>query len=109
MASGQGHVNVASMLLKDSRVHPGDCGNAAIQLASLRGHLQIVQILLEDSRVNPGDDNNFAIRYASRNGHLQIVDRLLEDSRIDFDVALKIACENGYYHYYVNSYPRNKK
>jgi hypothetical protein len=46
--------------------------------------------------VNPGDENNAAIQYASRNGHFQIVQRLLEDSKIDFDVAFKIACENGY-------------
>lgn len=100
-ALNNGHLEVATLLLNDKRVNPGDCDNNAIVLACSKGQVKIVEFLLKDPRVDPNARNNEPLCNAVKNGQLQVVKLLLKDKRVDPNSnkgeALHIAIENGYY------------
>jgi ankyrin repeat protein len=83
LACENGHADIASLLLNDSRIDPIGYANYAIRAACINGHTDIVKLLLQDGRADPTDCWNAAIQHASKNGHIDVVKALLQDGRVD--------------------------
>jgi ankyrin repeat protein len=50
-AAENGHIEIVSLLLSDSRVDPSARDNEALKYAARKGHTEVVKLLLSDSRV----------------------------------------------------------
>ncbi|KAJ3133178.1 hypothetical protein HK100_004589 [Physocladia obscura] len=113
IACEHGHVNVAALLLKDSRVDPNaECSileldgceeevilqkNVHLITAALNGHINVVELLLKDFR-RQGNESQ-ALVAAARAGHLHVARLLLSDARCDptwdESACLRAACYFG--------------
>lgn len=78
-----GHLEIAKLLLQDSRVNPAAKNNYPLLRSAECGYTDIVQILLQDPRVDPSARDSAALGYAVLNGHEEIVKLLLQDGRVD--------------------------
>jgi hypothetical protein len=98
-ACSNSQVEIARMLLADSRVDPSSLCNMCICIASDRGFLDIVKMLLNDARVDPSSGDNYSIRFASGHGHAEVVKLLLDDTRVvlsaDDKFAIRLAIEDA--------------
>ena len=83
-AAKNGHKDVVTELLKDSRVNPSAEDNFAIKWAVVNGHQDVIKLLLEDYRVDPSAEDNWAIRFASQHCHKDVVE-LLEQHQYKLD------------------------
>ena len=86
-ASGNGHVEVVELLLRDERVDPSVRDQQALYWAAVRGHMPVLERLLRDERVDPSANGQCAIRWAIEAGRVVVVDRLLRDPRVDPSAA----------------------
>ncbi len=97
-SSANGRNTIVQLLLKDIRIKPENCANAAIINASINGHISTVKLLLVCPEVNIGDQSNLAIRKAALNGCVEMVKLLLSQKQVDpSDVknsAIKLAYKN---------------
>ncbi|KAJ3089709.1 hypothetical protein HK100_007671 [Physocladia obscura] len=103
----QGHVEIVSKILKDSRVDPTARNNQALLFAGTIGSLEIVDLLLKDLRIDPtisSEARNIwgcrnAFSRACKNGHEAIMERFLQDPRIDpsADRSIRFAAEKGHF------------
>lgn len=78
-----GYSKAVELFLKDPRVDPSICNDAAMRYSCEDGRLEIAKLLLKDSRVNPCASNNYAIIWACQKGHWDVVSLLLHDGRAD--------------------------
>ena len=88
-----GHAEIVTLLLKDSRIDVNTANNdgkTGFTLACEKGHREIISLLLQDFRVNINkrdNDGYTGFIYACEKGHTEIVRLLLKDSRIDVNKA----------------------
>jgi ankyrin repeat protein len=103
-ACGNGHLELAKLLLKDSRVNPNVASSInprayPIVLAIDNGHQEIVKLLVTNPRVDLTVDNNYPIRGSSSRGYTEVVKLLLENPTVDpgsiNSIALRLAIESG--------------
>ena len=98
-----GHTEIVTLLLKDSRIDVNSediNGKTGLMCACEKGQVEIVSVLLQDSRidVNKGNINGMTgFMYACKNGHREIVTLLSKDSRINVNKTDKYG-KTGFIH-----------
>lgn len=82
------HVDIAAMLLADSRVidvnQERNTGATAFFKACQNGHVDVVSLMLEDKRVDVNKTehtDSTPLWFAAQNGHLKVVEVLLASGR----------------------------
>jgi ankyrin repeat protein len=94
-AAANGHAEVVSALLADSRTNPHKRSNnrfSAMLWAATNGHAKVVRRILEDGRVDPNETTGFgrtALHLAASGGHAEVVRVLLMDGRADTNRTCK--------------------
>jgi len=99
MACQEGHKEVVTLLLADSRVDPNKPKNnqtTPFFMVCQNGHKEVVPLLLADPRIDPNKPKNnqsTPLWYASQEGHLVVVQHLLASGR-EIDTKMKSTFNN---------------
>lgn len=104
-ACEKGHVEIAKVLLADSRTDPTGkqilyclpkaCLHWCIMYSSENGHVEVVRELLKHPKVVPSAVDNYAFTSACNHKNREIMNLLIEDKRTNHEDLLKIAIKVG--------------